>query len=209
LTGFVNIILLSILKESDPVIDLENSARYYFLLFGFVPYRNLHMLPVSNQSAFENNIFSDIILSIYKKNFKNNFLIESESRKVGSFFIPQNLFNKLETSPTILIESSFEKRTYRIIKDYFYYDLRGLEPMLNIFTEKEKFFRKELSNKIYNKLLNSLQNGGIEEFTIIMLKEYYDKKYKVKPKIPDLTVNSDNTEEAIKQVKEYLRKKIK
>lgn len=203
LTGSGKTEIIKLLSKSFPVIDLEFAAKHYSSLFGYVPYliRNVHA--VKNQSAFENNIYAQIISGINLNNFKNLFFIESESKKVGDFIIPANLFSKLNLSPCILAESSFEFRVKRIVNDYFGSDLRGLEPMLTIFREKEKFFRKELSNKIYEETLLNLTNAEVYEFTGIMLKEYYDKKYKVKPKTPLFKVNSDNITDAINRIKEY------
>ena len=203
LTGSGKTEIIKLLSKSLPVIDLESAARHYSSLFGHIPYLIQNIPKVKNQSAFENNIYAQIISGTYSHNFKNLFFIESESKKVGDFLIPAGLFSKLNTSPCILAESSFESRVKRIVNDYFGNDLRGLEPMLSVFREKEKFFRKELSNKIYEKTLLHLADAEAGKFTEIMLEEYYDKKYKVKPKTPVLKVNPDNITEAVKNIENY------
>lgn len=203
LTGSGKTEIIKMLSKSFPIIDLEFAAKHYSSLFGYVPYLIQSIPPVKYQSAFENNIYSQLVYGINLKSFKNLFFIESESKKVGDFLIPAGLFNKLNDSPCILAESSFESRVKRLVNDYFGNDLKGLEPMLSVFREKEKFFRKELSNKIYEKTLLHLNNSEVREFTEIMLKEYYDKKYKVKPKTPLFKVNSDNITDAINRIKEY------
>ncbi|MBN1634522.1 MAG: tRNA 2-selenouridine(34) synthase MnmH [Ignavibacteria bacterium] len=203
LTGSGKTEIIRLISKSYPTIDLELAARHYSSLFGYVPYLIQDVPAVKNQSAFENNIYAQIISGINSHNFKNLFFIESESKKVGDFLIPAILFNKLNSSHCILVESSFESRVERIVNDYFGNDLRGLEPMLTVFREKEKFFRKELSNKIYEITLFHLTNANVSEFTEIMLKEYYDKKYKVKPKTPLFKINTDNTSESLNQIKNY------
>jgi tRNA 2-selenouridine synthase len=206
MTGAGKTDILKKLSESTPVIDLEKAARHFSSLFGYVPYFIQLISPVMKQSAFENSVFAQIIRGRNSNNFRNLFFIESESKKVGDFFIPDSLFDKMQISPCILVLSTTESRIKRIVNDYFGVRLQGLKPMMRIFKEKEKFFRKELSNKLYDKLLTDLENGEVYEFTEIMLTEYYDKKYKVKPKTPVLTVNSDDMVNAVSSIKEYYSK---
>ena len=202
-TGAGKTEILRLMSESISVIDLEDAARHHSSLFGYVPYFIQLISVVLSQSAFENNLFAQIIRGRNSSNFRNLFFIESESKKVGDFFIPAPLFEKMQTTPSILVLSSTKARIKRIVHDYFGVRLQGLKPMMRIFKEKEKFFRKELSNKIYDKLYADLENGEVYEFTEIMLTEYYDKKYRVKPKTPVLTVNSDDIHNAVDSIKEY------
>ncbi len=205
LTGVGKTMILNGLKKCLPVIDLELAAHHYSSLFGYIPYLIKNLNPIKNQSAFENNIFSQFLKGFNSNNYKGFFVVESESKKVGDFFIPDSLYKKIESAPTILIESSIEERVKRIVNDYFGENLIGLPYMKKIFIEKEKFFRKELSNKIYEELLNKLDKEKVEEFTEIILINYYDKKYKVKPKFPILKVNSDNLNNCIRTILEFLK----
>ena len=89
LTGVGKTEIINSLKNNYPVIDLERSASHFSSLFGFIPYKIRNYKPVANQSAFENDIFSQVILN--KKIFGNvsTFLIESESRKSEIFTYPK------------------------------------------------------------------------------------------------------------------------
>lgn len=198
LTGVGKTDILNRLKEYIPVIDLEFAAHHYSSLFGHIPYLLKNYSPIKNQSAFENNIFSQILKGIHYKTYNKIFLIESESKKVGDFYIPELLYKKIENAECIQLESTLENRIQRIVRDYFGENLEGLPYIKRIFKEKEKFFRKELSNKIYNELQLYLENKQVEKFTEAILIQYYDKKYKVKPKKPLLIVNSDNIDECVK-----------
>ena len=164
--------------------------------------KTIHL--VANQSSFENNIFSQIVKNNkYYPNYKT-FLIESESKKVGDFLIPKPLYEKLQLAPTIRVECSFENRIDRIVKDYFGNDNEGIPEMEKIFIKSERFFRQQLSNPVYDDLLSKLQSANVNEFTEIMINQYYDIRYKEKPKKPLLIVNSDNIGVAVKELTEFL-----
>lgn len=203
LTGSGKTEILSFLKKDLPVIDLEFAARHYSSLFGNVPYDIKDYKRVKNQSAFENYLFEQFIK--YDLNNLPLFLIESESKRVGDFSIPDNIYTSIEISPCIEIQSSFQKRIERIVKDYFGEDRRGIESMKNIFIEKESFFKSQLSKEGYVRLLDYLENGEVTKFTSEMMSSYYDKRYKVKPKQPISFVNSDNCEEAKNKILEIYK----
>ncbi|MBS1515924.1 MAG: hypothetical protein JSS63_12880, partial [Bacteroidetes bacterium] len=128
------------------------------------------------------------------------FLIESESKRVGDFSVPDSLYEAVESAPCVEITCSFENRINRIVKDYFGEDKRGITPMKKIFVEKEKFFRAQLSNETYGRLLDYLENEEVSKFTEEMMRLYYDKRYKVKPKKPSAIVSSDSIEEAAEKI---------
>lgn len=204
LTGVGKTDILNRLKDYTPVIDLELAAHHYSSLFGHIPYHIKNYTPIKNQSAFENNIYSQILKGIHYKNYNKFFLIESESKKVGDFYIPELLYKKIENAECIQLESSLENRIQRIVRDYFGVNLEGLPHIKRIFKEKEKFFRKELSNKVYNELQLYLENKQVERFTEVILIQYYDKKYRVKPKKPLLIVNSDKIDKCVKIILEFI-----
>ncbi|MBL7128168.1 MAG: tRNA 2-selenouridine(34) synthase MnmH [Ignavibacteria bacterium] len=204
LTGSGKTEIIKAVVNNFPVIDLELAARHFSSLFGFVPYKIKNYTPVANQSAFENNIFSQIVMNNKYFPNHNTFLIESESKKVGDFLIPIPLYEKLQLAPTIRVECSFNNRIERIVKDYFGNDNEGIPEMKKIFMKSERFFRQQLSNPVYDDLLTKLQSGNVNEFTEIMINKYYDIRYKEKPKNPLLIVNSDNIDKAAKELIEYL-----
>lgn len=191
LTGCGKTEVIRKLSERFPVIDFEKSARHFSSLFGYIPYKIRNYSPVHNQTAFENNIYGE---TIYNRKFhpeETLYFAESESKKVGDFFIPTKLYSILENAKTIKIQCSFENRVNRIVKDYFDDDNRGLESMEEIFREKERLFKKEISGRKYEEALTALTRGDSRTFTEIML-NYYDSRYKKKPKEPIAEIPSDN-----------------
>ncbi len=207
LTGCGKSELLRNVSNEIPVIDLEEAARHYSSLLGYIPYQIRNLPRISNQSAFENNLFSQIYFNPTaipgEEKISDNrvtYLIESESRKVGDFEIPKSLFDKMKTAPAVAITSSLENRVLRIVRDYFGDNMEGVNLMKDIFVKKEKFFKQQMSSKTYSDLISFLDAGKVSEFTEVMIKEYYDKKYKDKNKKPVGVISSDDIESASEEL---------
>lgn len=196
LTGSGKTEIIKALKGKLPTLDLEKAARHFSSLFGFVPYKIRGFAPVRNQSAFENNIFAEYIYNKSAFSSCKTHIVESESRKVGDFFIPLNLYSKIELAKVINIETSFENRVNRLKKDYFENEM-GFYEMLNILTTKERFFRKEMSNAYYESCLGALNKGDAELFISIMLEKYYDMRYKDKGKKPAAVIYNDDVNTSV------------
>ena len=208
MTGCGKTDLLNHTRNFHPVIDLEKSAMHFSSLFGFVPFKIRGFKPVKNQSAFENRLFGEIKKESLRSCFRNLFLIESESRKIGDFYIPQNLYSAIENAPCINITSSLENRIKRIRNAYFSDYEKGKKAMLEIFTLKERYFKKELSSRLYYDAMDFLKNDNVDDFIEMMLLLFYDKKYKIKPKKPVLEISTDNLSIANDAIIDYLRENI-
>jgi tRNA 2-selenouridine synthase len=205
MTGSGKTEILNRLTGNIPLFNLELAARHFSSLFGQIPYKIRDIEPVSSQGSFENNIFKQYLFNNFAFPSSHAYLIESESRKVGDFFIPMNMFSKMETSRFINIYSSLESRIKRIEHDYFSDTERGIAEIMRILALKEKFFRKEMSSRHYESAFNALEKGRTSEFCEIMLTRYYDLKYRVKDKNPLAEICSDNIENAVENViKEYI-----
>lgn len=210
LTGCGKTDLLKMISEQLPVIDLENAARHFSSLLGHIPYEIKNEKKISGQTEFENNIYCQIRLNNSKLCEKGNpelpFLIESESRRVGNFSIPEFLYKKMENAKSIKLTGSIECRVRRIVKDYFSDRDIGIKLMLELFMTKGKFFKQQLSNKIFEELVLLLEKGEIYSFTEIMIRDYYDKRYREKKKVPEVIINTDDMEGAREElVENYLR----
>ncbi len=208
MTGCGKTELLKLLSSKLPVLDLEDAAKHFSSLLGHIPYEINNIQPVKNQSAFENNIFSQISLNEFIID-KGTFLIESESKRVGKFQVPKIIYDKLIYSTSVRIISSMESRVKRIVRDYFGNDNRGIEPMIRILKERKSFFRQQLSADVFDQLINLLEKEKVDEFTEIMMKEYYDKKYRVKDKQVIAEVSSDDSDKAVREISEIYREVIK
>lgn len=199
LTGCGKTDIIIAITGRIPVLNLEKSARHFSSLFGYVPYKIRGYGQVKNQSAFENNLYSEYLHNQNCFTGYKTYAVESESRKVGDFYVPMMLYKAIEDAKCINIEASIESRVKRLMNDYFISD-EGFDEMIKVFKAKEKFFRRELSNVHYNSCLKSLLSGNAIDFITIMLIEYYDLKYKDKGKSPVAIVNSDNLESAADEI---------
>jgi len=199
LTGCGKTDLINTVSGAIPVLNLEKSARHFSSLFGYVPYKIRGQKQVKNQSAFENNLYGEYIYNQNCHSERSTYIVESESRKVGGFYVPRILYKAIEDAKCINIESSLESRVNRLTNDYFI-NAEGYEEMIRIFKEKDKFFKRELSNVHYNSCLEALLSGNAEQFISIMLTEYYDLRYKDKGKSPVATLNSDNLKSAAEEI---------
>lgn len=208
MTGCGKTELLKLLSGKLPVLDLEDAAKHYSSLLGHIPYEINDTAPVKNQSSFENNLFSQISLNNLI-NVGGTFVAESESKRVGKFQVPKIIYDKLITAPSVRIISSMNCRVDRIVKDYFGSDLRGIEPMIKVLTERKSFFRQQLSAEVFNELIRLLQKERVHEFTEIMMREYYDKKYRVKDKIIIAEVSSDDSSKAVEEISQIYLKLIR
>jgi len=207
LTGVGKTRILQALNKKFATIDLERSARHFSSLFGYVPYKIRHQKPVFSQTAFENNIFSEIVTNYVKYRRYPFYLIESESKKVGDFLLPENLYYKLLYTYNINIYANIEVRIHFLKEDYFM-NTEGKSEMLRIFSEKERFFKQELSGKLYYELLTDLQRDKVDSFIEKMLINYYDIKYRKKPKTPLLEIENDLQLSAVDKITSFLAEKI-
>lgn len=205
LTGCGKTELIDAVSRSLPVLNLERCARHFSSLFGYVPYFIRGKSRVKNQCAFENNIYGEYVYNRNCHSERDTYVVESESKKVGSFSVPNMLYDVMEGAKAISIVSSMDSRVKRLTKDYFINE-RGFEEMIKIFTEKGKFFRQELSGVHYDSCMEALKSGKAEDFIFIMLRDYYDLKYKDKGKSPIGIVNSDDIDSAAEEIVFIYRK---
>lgn len=205
LTGCGKSELLRSVSQEIPVIDLEFSAKHFSSLLGHIPYEIRNFPPVASQSAFENDLYSQIYFN-QDKSSSPLYLTESESRRIGRMEMPEIIYNSLQKSPSVKIICSLENRIRRIVDDYFGKHMAGILPMIKIMKEKEVFFRQQLSGKVYDELINLLENGRVNEFTEIMIVKYYDLKYRDKSKIPETVISMDNKDEAKLNLKDFYGK---
>ncbi|MBK8982824.1 MAG: hypothetical protein IPM38_11020 [Ignavibacteria bacterium] len=212
LTGCGKTDLLKSVSDKLPVIDLENAAKHFSSLLGHIPYEIKGIKKVSGQTEFENNIYAQIRLNNSEYSVHDNpvypFLIESESKRVGKFNVPENIYRKMEAAKTVKLTGSLEHRINRIIKDYFSDRDEGVKLMLELFHTKENFFRQQLSKILFDDLILKLETGNVSDFTEIMIKDYYDKRYREKKKIPVREINSDDIEKASAELEEFYVKEI-
>lgn len=128
-------------KQANKV-DLEALANHRGSSFG------RRITPQPNQINFENNLA--VQLMKHEHDNKAFLLLEDEGRLIGSRSIPLVLKNKMDQSPLIMIEESFDFRVEQIFKDY----------VTRMIAEFEQAFKETALNKYHHFLISSTEKIG-------------------------------------------------
>ncbi len=173
LTGAGKTHLLRRMKEAGfPVIDLEALASHRGSAFGQVG-----ISKKQNQKNFEALLFHEI-----KKYSKSPVVfIEGESRRIGPVVLTDQWMNQMQRGRKIFIESSLEKRTDRILLEYFS-DLSSEK--LNDLEVALKSIERRLGGELFQKLYACLQNQEYKNFARLLLEQYYDRNYLISSNPP-------------------------
>lgn len=147
-------------KKGEQTIDLEDLARHRGSSYGFLA------LPQPSNEQFENVI----AIHLQKMNPQLPIWIEDESRMIGKCKIPDALFIQMRSSPLFIIESPFQVRIEKLIKDY------GSLSLFNLINATKKIERK--LGKERSRLVIELLNKQNLEDAVQILLSYYDKLYR-------------------------------
>lgn len=99
-----------VLLELDNSLDLEGHARHRGSSFG----RHADAQPA--QIDFEHGLALDILSK--RDQGLNSFVLEDESRIIGSCYLPPSLHNGMQQWPLVWLEDTLENRIQRILRDY-------------------------------------------------------------------------------------------
>lgn len=179
-----------IIKEIHPSIDLEGLAKHRSSLFGAL---GLH--PVS-QKMFESRLWK----RLKELEHENKVFIEGEAKKIGGIFMPDKLFSSMQKAKTINIVSSIEKRSERIVRDYF---THNEDAKIKEIITKLKVY---LSNKVVDELCALVDNKEYFELAKRLLLEHYDTQYThaLLTQQYDAQVNSDDVDMAVHKLQQML-----
>ncbi|MBX7242494.1 MAG: tRNA 2-selenouridine(34) synthase MnmH [Bacteroidia bacterium] len=153
-------VLKSLREKGEQVIDLEHFANHRGSAFG-----NVMLPPQPRSEHFENLIFSEL----YKMNPQKPIWVESESRTIGSVFIPEGFWNKMLTAPLLIIEVPESVRISRLVKEYSTADKEMILESLS------KIERK-LGGVAFQQAKEAYEKEDLSLATSLVLK-YYDKTY--------------------------------
>ena len=99
-----------VLVQLDNALDLEGHANHRGSSFG------KRATGQPSNIDFENRLAIDLL----KKRSKGHerFVLEDESRTVGSCALPLPLYQRMQSAPMVWLEDSVESRVERILRDY-------------------------------------------------------------------------------------------
>jgi tRNA 2-selenouridine synthase len=178
------------LLDCDAAIDLEGLAHHRGSAFGH------HPEPQPTQIDFE-NAFS---IALMKRVADGNrpFLVEDESRHVGSRHVPPGFFARMEQAPLVLLEAGFDERVEITRREYVDDALaefrrargedRGFQAWSDYLRDAMKRIRRRLGGERHQRVSRLLEDalarhrrtGDIEahrEWIAVLLRDYYDGMY--------------------------------
>ncbi len=160
-TGSGKTDLLPLLKKSgEQVVDLEQLANHKGSAFGAIG-----QIEQPSSEHFEHLLFDELCeLSI-----DNTIWIEDESRNIGRVFIPQIFFQTMRESPLLKLNTSYEVRLERIMRDYACFDVSDLANSIRKIEKRLGYDKCKIA-------LRACENGEILAAARICL-DYYDKLY--------------------------------
>ena len=153
--------ILQLLKEAgEQVIDLEGLANHKGSAFGSIGHA-----PQPSSEYFEHLIYNELV------QFDPNKVIwlEDESRNIGKNFIPQGFWKTMREAPLVEIDTSYDIRLERIMRDYACFNAEELAVSI-LKIEKRLGFDK------CKKAQEACLNGDVTFAAKICL-DYYDKLY--------------------------------
>lgn len=182
-TGAGKTLILHALNQLDHgVLDLEGAANH----------KGSHLGAIGtdcqqNMQIFQNRLYDQLI------HIKTPYaFVESESKRIGSVFIPPILFEAIRSGQHLLIERSIETRAKALTEEYC--NAENFSELIRPSFEKIKPY---LSNENYATLDEYLISKDYEAFAKKILEVHYDPIYfkSIKNYDYDATIPSEHIEE--------------
>ena len=166
-------ILEKLAEKGYSVMDLEKMADHKGSFFG-----GLCEKKKQSQKRLESEIYEKI------SNDKIGYvLVESESKRIGDVYLPEEVYDSILNGYHLLIDTSMENRVKIIIEDYAGASKEELKSCLD---KVGRYISKERYEE-YSKLL---EEGDLAKLSEILMEKYYDPLY-------DQSINKYQYEEEI------------
>lgn len=152
--------LLELEALGQQVIDLEGLANHKGSAFGAL---GQEKQPTTEQ--FENNLHE----KLGTLNLRKGIYIEDESKSIGRVFLPEALHLQMAKAPTIILDTPYEARVERLVKDYTDF------PKEEIIESIERL-TKRLGGQRVKECREAVLKGDFQAAVREVL-GYYDKQY--------------------------------
>ena len=190
-----------LIAASGAGIDLEGHAVHRGSSFG------RRAMPQPTQIDFETRLAIDVLRRRAEGHAR--LIVEDEGRFIGSRDVPLALYQRMQRSPVVWIEESFEARVTRVLQDYVvglsaeFMEARGREAGFATFAQRlsqalahierrlggTRYLR--LSAMLAQALTRQAQHGDVHAHRVwitVLLQQYYDPMYvhqraKIEPRI--------------------------
>lgn len=153
-------LLLKLSEAGEQILDLEGLANHKGSAFGA-----LGQPDQPSTEQFENLLFREIS----KLDLTRRVWVEDESRNVGKVFLPQPFWERMRQSSLIRIDTPYEIRLERLMRDYACFDTEGL-------TASIRKIEKRLGFDKCKRALDACLSEDRELAARICL-DYYDAAY--------------------------------
>jgi tRNA 2-selenouridine synthase len=189
-TGKTELLKMLEIKGHD-VLDLERYANHRGSLLGDVGLGSR-----VSQKQFESMVYDNL-----KRRKSDIVFVEGESSRIGNIVIPHYIMESLKAGRHILAEGCLEKRVQRIVEEY----TQGADYNTDIKNSLEKLGRN-ISAKRIKEYTKNVEEGKYSEVARDLMLRYYDPMYENEQKEfeYELTVNTDNMEEACLSIEKWL-----
>ena len=160
-TGSGKTEILHFLRESgEQVIDLEGLSNHKGSAFG-----SLGQEAQPSAEQFENRLSGELRML----NPDRVVWVEDESRNIGKVSLPQGFWNQMRPADIIMVDTPYEIRLQRLMRDYACFDTEGLASSI-------KKIEKRLGYDKCRIALEACLNGERETAARICI-DYYDASY--------------------------------
>jgi tRNA 2-selenouridine synthase len=191
-TGTGKAELLKMLEDKGhDVLDLERYANHRGSLLGDVGLGNR-----VSQKQFESLVYDRL-----KGRKSNVIFVEGESSRIGNIVVPHYIMESMKAGKHILAEGSLDKRVQRIVEEY----TQHVDCKSDIKNSLEKLGR-HISAKRIEDYTRCIEEDNYCEVARDLMVRYYDPMYENEQKEfeYELTVNTDNMEEACQSIEEWM-----
>lgn len=191
-------------------IDLEGLAHHRGSAFGH------HPQPQPAQIDFENALSIALLKRVDAGNLP--FVVEDESRNIGSRHIPEAFFGRMETAPLVLLEASEAERIEITLQEYvidslaefqslsgehegfrqWADDLRGSLDRIRrrLGGDRHAVVRRKLEDAITRQAASGSLDGH-RDWIAYLLRDYYDGMYEYQLRKKDARIVFSGTREAV------------
>ena len=185
-------LLQQLSSEGVSVLDLEALAHNKGSVFGQLN------SPIVTQKAFENQLLEELI------HVSNRYVVvESESKRLGSVNLPNELYNSIINGKHILVTTSFENRVSRLVDDYVN-NCPGHEEML---ISALNNLRKRISNEKADCYINWVREKKFHKIAEELILNYYDPLYlhSIEKYYYDIEINYDKIKDAADNIANFYK----
>jgi len=175
-------------------LDLEGLANHRGSVFG-----GLGLGEQPKQKLFESLLYN----AMQRYNGAKYLIVESESKKIGSLFLPDHLYAMMKEGLHVLIYDNIENRVNRLYREYVENTRNTAEDFLKCVQGLKRFLGKKKTQEI----MELIRNNKFQDAIGILLTDYYDPLYGY-PGCSDLhfdlSLNGSDSDLAADTLAEYL-----